>query len=215
MNAANHSTPRTFLLQDSRGNTGDNLMFWARAGGYTSSLELAQLFDEKSAFAQHDSRHSDVPWPQDYLRQHTHRVVDMQYVKVEEAKAWHDQERFYCQSKAHGFVGNDLVFLAKDGKRFVINLDEAKVFTREEALLSSGAGITDVFWPTGYIDFKSRLAANSRTCSIADALKTTGRELIKEKRVVERYRCHSCHVFLSAATYYAGSCPRCGTQNRP
>lgn len=199
--SAQASSTRSYLLQDSRSNTGDNLMFWARAGGYTSNLELAQVFDEAKAFAKHGFRDTDVPWPHDYLVRHTHRVVDTQYVKTEEAQCWHDQAQFYAQNKARGFVGNDLVFLAKDGKRFVIDLDEAKVLTRKEALAVSDSG--HVFWPTGYIDSKSRLAANSRKCDIASALKETGRELIKPKRHIERFRCHACNVFVSAATIHS------------
>jgi hypothetical protein len=215
MPSSQHDAPSFYLLQDSRDYTGDNLMFWASGGGYTSNIALAELFSESAAFQQHESRHSDVPWPVDYIRTRVHRVVDMQYVKVKEAQAWPHQASFYCQSKSHGYVGNDLVFRAEDGKGFVIDLNQAKVVTREEALFSSGAGIGDVFWPSGYIDFLSRIAANRRECKVTDALKPTGRELIEPKRQApDRYRCHSCSIFLKAADYY-GYCPRCGTDNSP
>ena len=42
MNATQPVTPKQYYLQDSRGNVGDNLMFWGAAGGYTSDIAAAE-----------------------------------------------------------------------------------------------------------------------------------------------------------------------------
>lgn len=210
-----HATqsPR-FFLQDSRSNTGDNLMFWAQGGGYTSNLARAEAFDEEAAFRQHSSRPSDIPWPAAYVEQHTHRVVDCQYVNAPEAQAWPEQGAFYRQSRAHSFVGNDLVFEATDGG-VTTDLDRARVFSRDEMLVQSVGNASQVFWPVGYLDAKSRVAANSRQCHLAEVVQPAGRKLVVPKRPApERYKCHGCHIFLKAADYF-GNCPRCGVDNRP
>ncbi|WP_034639952.1 hypothetical protein [Chitinilyticum aquatile] len=75
-----------FYLQDSRGYVGNDMMFWAQEGaGYTTDLRKAQKYTLAEAQAQHDCRHTDIPWPCEYIEARTRPAVDMQYVKRDEA----------------------------------------------------------------------------------------------------------------------------------
>jgi hypothetical protein len=207
---------RHFYLQDSRGNVGDNLMFWAKSGGYTSDTLSAEQFTEESAFSQNHCRSSDVPWPADYIAGRTRPVVDMQYVKASEAEAFIDSESFYRQDPSRHYIGNDLLFLSKDGVKHTTNLLEAKVFPRSEVFGTGGRNLDGIFWPKNYIDQKSRVAAHYRQVKLKDALKTCTSVLAKPERVGKpRYRCESCGVFMSEKNYYTIDCIRCGCNNRP
>jgi len=220
VNAAGASAPAgasaQYYLQDSRGNTGDNLMFWAAAGGYTSSLDKAELFSEDKVFSMHTSRPSDVPWPADYVKARTRPVVDMQYLVVDEAHmAPYDTCEQFCV-QVRGWVGNDILMIAKDGDKPVSNLNLARVFERSELFGANGMPLMNgAIWPVSYLQAKSRLAVDCSLVDIKKALKGVDRVLVKERKYVQRYRCEGCGVFLSMQNYYADCCQRCGFDNRP
>jgi hypothetical protein len=214
----NHSDSKQYYLQDSRGNVGDNLMFWAPAGaGYTSNIDKAALFTEEAAFSQHQSRHGDVPWPAEYVRARVRPVVDMQYVMHAEAMALHpDATEFYLQ-RPGVWDGNDLIFVSRTGTRGTSDLRKARVVMRQELESDETLRALGLAWPRGYLDAKTRLAAPASNCNIADALAPTGMTLVPvPKPKPERYRCHGCGVFMSIGNYYScAGCPRCGADNRP
>lgn len=214
---ANHTSGKNqFYLQDSRGNTGDNLMFWASEGGYTSDVQAAEVFTEERAFRQHHSREFDLPWPVPYIAQHLRPVVDMQTVRAAEAGAFAGSELFYKQHPDRTYVGNDILFLREDGVKYTTNLKRAKVFTRGEAFEGGGRNLDGIFWPKEYIDQKSRLAADCRKTKLKVALKDCKSVLLKPKRAsVPRYRCDGCGKFMSAVSYYTADCGHCGCNNRP
>jgi hypothetical protein len=201
----------SFLLQDSRGNVGDNLMFWAMGGGYTSDLEKAERFSEDKAFSQNQSRASDVPWPLPYLEGLSRQVVDMQNL---EAIAFPDDEGvFHAAAVPYRFVGNDVIFVANDGGE-TTDLSKAKCLTLEEAKLLNGFG--QKVWPRSYLQGKARCAAMASRAKLKDALRGVTRILAKEPAAaVPRYRCYHCNIFMKATDYYGGPCPRCGGDNRP
>jgi len=70
-----------FYLQDSRTYVGNDMLFWAMKGGYTTDLSRAQKFTLKEAQTYHDSRGTDLPWPCEYIEAKTRPAVDIQYVK--------------------------------------------------------------------------------------------------------------------------------------
>ena len=74
-----------FYLQDSRGYVGNDVLFWANGGGYTTDVSKAEVFSLTDAQAQHNSRPSDIPWPKEYIDARTRPAVDMQYIKKAEA----------------------------------------------------------------------------------------------------------------------------------
>jgi hypothetical protein len=217
MIAAHPVTPKQYYLQDSRGNVGDNLMFWSAAGGYTSDIAAAEKFSEEKAFLQNASRPTDVPWPTDYLAAHVRPVVDMQTVNTEEALSYSESELFYLQHPDRGhYIGNDILFLAAGrAKKYTTNLTQARVFSRAEVQAAALRQTPGVFWPKAYIDEKSRVAADYHGVDVKKALAETASTLAKSDKVcAHRYRCHGCGVFLSVASYY-GDCPKCDTDNRP
>lgn len=48
---------------------------------------MAHIYTKEQAVKQHESRHSDIPWPKDYIDARTRPAVDMQYIKRDEALA--------------------------------------------------------------------------------------------------------------------------------
>lgn len=77
-----------FYLQDSRSYVGNDVLWWATDGSvYTTDLRKAQVFTREEAQRNHDSRHSDIPWPKDYIDGKTRPAVDMQYIRRDEALA--------------------------------------------------------------------------------------------------------------------------------
>lgn len=78
---------RKFYLQDSRSYMGNDMRFWAQDGGFTTDVTMAQEFTLEQAQAQHDARHSDIPWPKEYILTKLKPVVDIQYVNRSKALA--------------------------------------------------------------------------------------------------------------------------------
>lgn len=74
-----------FYLQDSRGYVGNDMLWWAKGGGYTTNVSQAETFTLEKAQAQHNCRHTDLPWPIEYINARTRPVVDMQTVRHHEA----------------------------------------------------------------------------------------------------------------------------------
>ena len=75
----------TFYLQDSRSYVGNDVLWWAAHGGYTTDLSKARLFSIDDAQRQHNVRETDIPWPKDYIDAKTRPAVDMQYINRSEA----------------------------------------------------------------------------------------------------------------------------------
>lgn len=105
-----------FVLQDSRSNTGDRLMFWAKDGaGYTTNLDAAQRYTKEKATSQNESRESDLPWPLEYLMDRHTLAVDCQNVMLDEVEAQlPTAERCYLYAGG-SWNGNDLYWLTNDG----------------------------------------------------------------------------------------------------
>jgi rubrerythrin len=74
-----------FYLQDSRGYVGNDVLWWANEGGYTTDLSKAEIFTQEKAVKQHQCRKTDIPWPKDYIDHKTRPAVDMQYINLDEA----------------------------------------------------------------------------------------------------------------------------------
>jgi hypothetical protein len=76
-----------YYLQDSRSYVGNDMLFWAIGGGYTTDMRKAQVYTKTEAVAHHQSRETDIPWPKEYIDARTRPAVDMQNVKRGEALA--------------------------------------------------------------------------------------------------------------------------------
>jgi hypothetical protein len=89
MHDANESAMRqSFYIQDSRCYVGNDVLWWAKGGkGYTTDVSKAEVYTEEDAQKMHNSRHTDIPWPKDYIDAKTRPAVDMQFIKRTEALA--------------------------------------------------------------------------------------------------------------------------------
>lgn len=124
------------------------------------------------------------------------------------------EQLFYLQD-SRSYVGNDVLWWAKDGNGYTTDLSKAHAYTREEAQRQHNARRSDIPWPKAYIDEKTRPAVDAQYIRRDDALAGTGIVLTpdpKPKR--ETYRCHGCGRFMSAHDYYLRPC-ECGADNRP
>lgn len=125
------------------------------------------------------------------------------------------EDQFYLQD-SRSYVGNDMLFWAKDGAGYTTDLSKAHVYAKDEALSLHRQRETDIPWPKSYIDARTRPAVDMQYVSRTEALSGTGIELIKpRKQKPETYRCDDCGKFLSIGDYYCGSgCPHCVKENR-
>lgn len=122
---------------------------------------------------------------------------------------------FYLQD-SRGYVGNDVLWWAKGGNGYTTDLSKAHIYTREEAQRQHDMRRTDIPWPKAYIDGKTRPAVDMQHIRRDEALAGTGIVLTPEpKPRKEAINCHSCGSFMSEQQLWAGSCPKCGADNRP
>lgn len=191
-----------FFLQDSRSLVGDNLMFWAIGGSYTSDIGKAQPFSKANAIAQHRSRESDIPWPTEYIQARAYAAVDMQHLRhVDRNKR---DVAFYRQLPGL-YSGNDVYWVTADEASTDLRL--ARVFSN---IIGGG-----VMWPVEEIQKIARPAVRACDVSIKDALRGAGIVLQKPKRIRrEVFNCHHCGRFISEEQRFM-DCPNCGGENRP
>jgi len=76
-----------YYLQDSRQYVGNDVLWWADGGGYTTDLSKAEVFSEKDAVFNNRFRNTDIPWPVEYIDQKTRPAVDFQYLDRSKALA--------------------------------------------------------------------------------------------------------------------------------
>lgn len=79
-----------------------------------------------------------------------------------------EADEWYLQDK-RSFVGNDMLFWAKDGKGYTTDLRAAHVYTKAEAESKQRMRITDVPWPKTYIDSKARPAVDMQYVKKSEA----------------------------------------------
>jgi rubrerythrin len=121
---------------------------------------------------------------------------------------------FYLQD-SRGYVGNDVLWWAKDGNGYTTDLSKAEIYTHTQAQSQHDSRISDIPWSKDYIDSKIRPAVDMQYIKRDEALKGTGINIHKPKKQrKESYRCYHCGRFLKEIEYYT-SCPNCDGENRP
>lgn len=199
-----------FYLQDSRGYVGNNVSWWAQGGSYTTNLENAKAFTLDEAQRQHDSRETDIPWPQNYIDARSRLVVDMQYLDQSESGPIADA--FYIQDKSR-FDGNDVYWLTNDRGGVSTDISKAMVFSPQDGVARYGDLVP---WPVDYVKTKLRPTVDRQCLKRDEALAGTAIVLAKPKKPkVERIKCHQCGCFMSERQLWSGECPKCGADNRP
>lgn len=122
---------------------------------------------------------------------------------------------FYLQD-SRSYVGNDVLWWAKDGKGYTTDLRLAQTYTKAEAVALHEQRETDIPWPKTYIDAKTRPAVDMQYIKRDEALAGTGIELRKPVKVRKHVsNCQACGSFMSDEQVYLSGCPKCGSDNRP
>lgn len=124
-----------------------------------------------------------------------------------------DMDEYVLQDR-RSYLGNALVFW-RDGGGYTANIEDAEVFTKEQAIRQNQTRETDIPWPKSYFTGKTTAIVDAQHVSISDALKGTGIKLYKQpkpKYVPER--CWHCGCFINEEQKYT-SCPKCKGDNRP
>lgn len=112
-------------------------------------------------------------------------------------------DQFYLQDKRQ-YVGNDILWWAKDGRGYTTDLSMAHVYTKDEAIRQNQSRLTDVPWPKAYVDAKTRPAVDMQYVDIQVALEGTDIILAQpEKPKREKYKCEHCGKFVSEEEYYS------------
>lgn len=123
-------------------------------------------------------------------------------------------DQFYLQD-SRSYVGNDVLWWAKDGAGYTTDLSNAHVYTKYQAVRQHNCRESDIPWPKDYIDAKTRPAVDMQYIKRDEALKGTGITIINPKRAKkERHNCGHCGSFMSDRQRYLG-CPKCGGDNAP
>jgi hypothetical protein len=124
-------------------------------------------------------------------------------------------DQFYLQD-SRSYVGNDMLFWAKDGKGYTTDMRLAHVYTKAEAVARHESRLTDIPWPKEYIDARTRPAVDMQHVKRAEALADTGIELRKPPpQRPDTINCTGCGRFMGGTQRYLENCPNCETDNRP
>lgn len=121
-----------FYLLDTRTYLGSTCTFWAIDGhGYVSDLTKAHVFNLKEAQKWANKKNHFTPLSKAQVDALATKRIDCQ--QLESDKDHSLSEGIVINSPPREFDGNDIYFLAEDGK-VTANYNEARVFTPDEAL---------------------------------------------------------------------------------
>lgn len=126
------------------------------------------------------------------------------------------EQLFYLQD-SRGYVGNDVLWWAKNGAGYTTDLNKAEVYSFEKAQAQHNCRETDIPWPKEYIDQRTRPAVDMQYIDHDEALAGTGiairkPEMVRHKKEV--FNCHNCGRFISEQDRYM-PCRHCEADNRP
>jgi len=123
-------------------------------------------------------------------------------------------EKYYLQD-SRSYVGNDVLWWAKNGKGYTTDLIKAEVYTKEEAIKLHNSRESDIPWPKDYIDSRTRPAVDFQYINIKKALRNTGIKLNERPVKKDTYQCHGCSRYMHERDYFSNPCDNCGCDNRP
>jgi len=66
---------------------------------------------------------------------------------------------YYMQDKRQ-YVGNDVLWWAKDGKGYTTDITKAEVWTELEAFKQELSRSTDIPWPKDYVDARTKMVVD-------------------------------------------------------
>lgn len=141
-------------------------------------------------------------------------TVERKVSDEESGRAVVVDSKYYLQDSS-SYLGNDILWWAKDSNGYTTDLSKAHIFTKEEAINHHNARISDIPWPKEYIDARTRPTVDVQYTNIKDALRDTDIKIQKPELPKKKtLRCDQCGKFVSANDYYisvyAGNpCPHC------
>lgn len=169
--------------------------------------EVAELLAERYAKRRYDRELGKHPDPRD--PDHPGDGDDEEHANV-------SADEFYLQD-SRTYIGNDVVWWAKNAKGYTTDLSKAQVYTKASALAFHECRETDIPWPKAYIDGKTRPAVDFQYIKRAEALAGTGIVITKTKQQKSRDVCNcvGCGRFISQYDRYTNiHCKNCGADNR-
>lgn len=189
-----------FYLRDSRSNVGSTCMFWADRGGYTSNLDLAEVFTLEEAQRKFNSPlrgHTDVPLCKELVDELATVRVDCQYLDGFGKKPGCDE---YVICINGDWDGNDVYWLTLDFKS--VNYKSSAVFSHKSALLRSWELVEQGFDSTIYAkdDIDAIARRTFQAANINERRMITAAGIRKPKR--QRIR--------QTTGKTRGNCPHCG-----
>ena len=113
-------------------------------------------------------------------------------------------DEFYLQD-SRNYVGNDILFWAKEGKGYTTDISNAEVYTRDRAFRQHATRDTDIPWPKHYVDAKARLAVDMQDACNREALAQVGAVLPQKPKPEYRpIKCYGCGRFLQRHGWCTG-----------
>ena len=79
---------------------------------------------------------------------------------------------FYVQDRRQ-YVGNDVLWWARNNGGYTTNLDDAEVYTKEEALKVCENRETDVMWPFDFVNSIARRAVDMQKLDYSKSINPT------------------------------------------
>lgn len=200
-----------FYLRDTRSNIGTNASFWAKAGGYTTNLNDAEVFTQEKALRQHKCRETDLPVAVDFVAGKTRQRIDMQY--LDDSPTLRDTDKHVVVVRGK-YDGNDVLFVGNSS--FHHDFDRAALFELEEACELAAKNSNYRIYPYDDVAAIVRITVDAIDVRPKDCAAFAGFTLVQPpKPRKEIYRCCGCGVFMSERQNYESACRKCGTDNRP
>jgi hypothetical protein len=123
---------------------------------------------------------------------------------------------YYLQD-SRSYVGNDVLWWAKDGKGYTSDLSKAHIYTQDDAMAKNRCRPSDIPWPCNYINEKTRPAVDMQYIKHSEAIIGLNITLAppEKKERDKPLNCGGCGRFISERAKYYEHCQTCGTDNRP
>jgi hypothetical protein len=182
-----------FYLQDSRGLTGNNVMFHNIDGaGYGTNLDRLHVYTLKEAQQSHDGRNTDIPLLKSLVDELSILAVDMQVLPN---GLTFDKNNQYVAQVTGCWNGNDICFISENSNSY--NYSEAKVFNKEEG---TKVGCQEGFalFAKSDMDKICRKTFQAPNIDKLNMIKRAGIKLVAPKRK------------RSTTGKTRGNCPKCG-----
>lgn len=141
-----------FYVQDSRSTVGSRATFWRTGGGYTTNLKEAEQFLRDRAIKLYETRSTDIPWPVNYVQDHSEIGVDCQYLDSAVAAASPNRDGRIFVAYDREWDGNDLIWVGGDGPTSDLMDAIHPQQGSTSAYLKQGFQV----WPVSYITQKCR-----------------------------------------------------------